>query len=280
MAKRIWILGASDPEMEAIEALLKGEGELVIYATVGGRRVSPGEAYRADTPSSQEYEEIRRFGGKIFLVECEPRDPRLGLQSLLEVDCSAMVDVIDHHRPGDPGYGRPPSEYWKASSLGQVWSALGWNEEEPSPELLMTAAADHCLGAAYRGECPRVNPEDLMRWRAASRAKFQRRTVPEVLADVERARELLRSAPRVELESGIFVADLRGKEIPELPEAAAREGVAFLATPRPGPDKRIKVVLQAASPEQIRAFMSWAPVQGLRDLYGDPARGFAGGYLS
>jgi hypothetical protein len=278
--RRIFILGAADPEMEVIEALLKGEGEVVIYATVGGRRVSPGEAYKADIPSSEEYEHIRRFGGEIFLVECEPRDPRLGLQSISEVDCAAVVDVIDHHRPGDPGYGRSPSEYWGASSLGQVWAALGWGEEKPSSELLMTAAADHCLAAAYRGECPGVNPEDLMRWRAFSRAKFQRRTVQEVLADVERARDLLRSAPRVELWAGISVADLRGKEIPELPEAAAREGIAFLATPRPGPDKRAKVVLQAASSEQVRLFLEkWAPQNGLKDIYGDPNRGFAGGYL-
>lgn len=42
---------------------------------------------------------------------------------------------------------------------------------------------------------------------------------------------------------------------------------------------RIKVVCQSGSPEQIRAFMeAWAPANGLIDIYGDPARDFAGGY--
>src|SRR5690606_25622302 len=34
------------------------------------------------------------------------------------------VVVIDHHRPGDPGYGRPPEEFLAASSIGQVITEL------------------------------------------------------------------------------------------------------------------------------------------------------------
>ena len=33
------------------------------------------------------------------------------------------------------------------------------------------------------------------------------------------------------------------------------------------------------TPEQISAFMSWGPSNGLTDIYGDPQRGFAGGYI-
>jgi hypothetical protein len=32
---------------------------------------------------------------------------------------------------------------------------------------VLAAAADHCLAAAYRGECPGVDPDALMRWRVA-----------------------------------------------------------------------------------------------------------------
>src|SRR5690606_24433639 len=42
-------------------------------------------------------------------------------------------------------------------------------------DLVYTAAADHCLGAAYRGECPGVDPDALMHWRVAQRATFQGR---------------------------------------------------------------------------------------------------------
>src|SRR5690606_24115507 len=134
------------------------------------------------------------------------------------------------------------------------------------PPYIFAAAADHCLAAAYRGECPGVDPDALMRWRAESRARFQRRPVEAVLADVERAREALMDAPVVRLspepwepaggvhgrtgacwQSGgpdpsartdacyamgdpLAVVDMRGQYIPELPEAAAREGVCFIAS--------------------------------------------------
>jgi hypothetical protein len=90
----------------------------------------------------------------------------------------------------------------------------------------------------------------------------------------------IRQAPRVRLgaDAATEVADLRGASIAELPEAAAREGVAVLATPgRHG--ERVKVVLQAATAAQVRAFRAWAEAQGWTDAYGDPARGFAGAYL-
>jgi hypothetical protein len=118
-----------------------------------------------------------------------------------------------------------------------------------------------------------------MRWRAESRAAFQRRSVAAMLADVEAARRALRAAPEIELAPGIVVRDLRGQQVAELPEASAREGLCFVAD-MPLPDGRVKVVCQSGTPDQIAAFMRcWAPAQGLSGIYGDPARGFAGGYL-
>src|SRR5690606_28872667 len=181
----------------------------------------------------------------------------------------------------------------------------------------------------YRGECPGVDPDKLMRWRVENRAAFQGRKAEDVLADVERAREALRKAPRIDLGAGLPVCDMRTaytvrtvlvapftagatvaasgtgdatfvvfgtraegawdegghhvfvkRGVPELPEAAAREGVAFLAltTDRDG---RGKIVLGGhATSETVQAFMTeWAPALRLVDIYGDPARGFAGGYL-
>lgn len=321
---RLWILGASDPEMEAIEALLRECGEQVVYAQHQGHRVDAGSAYRCDpVPDGTHW------------VECESPGQVRGV-------------VIDHHRPGDPGYGRPPAEFLPASSVGQVIAALAatpysergpmghwvsaWLRASPGrggrltfspPEwrvsvrgqvnyaswvtiptaLVAAAAADHCLAAAYRGECPGVDPDALMRWRVTSRAAFQGRDPEALLADVERARAAIRSAPEVVLESRAdmphtddhdrscsvcsgcardesYARDLRGRRVPELPEASAREGTCVVADGLPGRDGRIKVICQSGSPEQIRAFAEiWAPAQGLTDIYGDPARGFAGGYL-
>src|SRR5690606_23632221 len=371
---RIWILGAPDPEMAAIERRLVKSGEQVAHALdETGQRVHPGSAYRVVALSAPVPD-----GATVYAVECGgPAIP-------------AGAVVIDHHRPGDPGYGRPPAEFLPASSIGQVLAELArlgrlpqwppartvpgdgagayvlqawspdpawWDEDlgewrggdtpPPSwavsihfddiraaiyrlipPPYIFAAAADHCLAAAYRGECPGVDPDELMRWRVAVRAAHQGRPVDELLEDVERAREALRAAPRVQLADGIDARDMReaytvqtvlvvpftdgasvdaagvgdskfvvfgpraegaGDEgghhtfvehgVTELPEAAAREGVCFVAR-LPGPNGRTKIVCQTGSTEQIRAFMTvWAPAQGLTDIYGDPARGFAGGYM-
>ncbi len=326
-----WILGASDPEMEAIEALLLDAGERVAYALdATGQRVRPADAYRGTAP-------IPVDARQVYLVECDVPTPE-GVERV----------VIDHHRPGDPGYGRPPSEYMSASSIGQVlarlamirvltetyarragwtncrrgpcpeltsgWTdgalAIGGDQEHgtgeytgyrwvgwfaPPTEILLAAAADHCLGAAYRGECPGVNPDALMRWRVETRARFQRRSVDEMLADIEQAREALRRAPMVILGAHpdpdapdlpdpyhpIAACDMRGIHVAELPEAAAREGVCFVADGLPDAHGRVKVVCQSGRPDQIRAFIEdWAVSEGLVDIYGDPERGFAGGYCN
>src|SRR5690606_30450868 len=161
----------------------------------------------------------------------------------------------------------------------RYWHALGMSYDYRIPaDHVLAAAADHCLAAAYRGECPGVDPDVLMRWRVAVRAAHQGRPVDELLADVEQARARLLAAPMLVLELGDtpqVVRDLRGEHVPELPEAAVREGLAYLAsvTDRDG---RKKVVLGAADAETVRAFLErWAPREGLVDIYGDPARGFA-----
>lgn len=396
---RVWILGAADPEMAAIESLLRECGEHIAYASdERGERVHAGSAYRATGSVDEAGAVVDLAGKQVYLVECAV--------------AGADGVIIDHHRPGDPGYGRPPSDYFAASSIGQVVSALGlailygyredavriladheggraietsWSgvgdipaagggvfrsvlpgaQEWPygkwglwhgvdlpahmdralegidASEVLMTAAADHCLGAAYRGECPGVDPDALMRWRAASRARHQGRSVDDVLADVERAQEALRAAPEVVLkqttmcpwhalghspeqdcqnEDGTDYADAccryvvardmrtcprcdgRGAAtgaseadgydpcgpchagprgpVPELVEAATRLDVGYISGPLAQPDGRKKITC-SGSAEQVRAFLEhWAPAQGLTGLYGDPARGFAGGYLA
>lgn len=310
------VLGAPDPEMEAIESLLSAAGVPFVHATKDGCRVHPGNAYRSDQPTFP--------GGlpsEVWLVECGGLCP----QSVEEDDVEVVI--LDHHRAGDRGYGAPPSEFFRASSLGQVISRLFWLDSCTDAEalanrlgwetsqakgnsygsrgvlrrdhhvclfggshgddgdipslwarvpdtLVLTAAADHCLAAAYRGECPGVDPDTLMRWRVASRAAFQGRPESAVLTDIENARRALKIC---QTRNGW--ADMRGAgKIAELPEAAARDGIPFLATVRDR-DGREKFVLQAAPPELVSRFLAGDIVPGLVDAYGDPARGFAGGYL-
>ncbi|MDP2668259.1 MAG: hypothetical protein Q8P07_00260 [bacterium] len=322
--KRVFVLGAPDPEMVEIEAVLREHGENFVYAlATDGKRVHPGNAYKMALPGRLDVDEV-------VFVECGFADGH---------PCDWLADVklavVDHHRPGDHGYGRGPADYMSASSLGQVLNLLGiphnptcsvcgsedirfagvdsggWcpycNGSEdftvlgPTPQQRIIAAADHCLAAAYRGQCPGVDPDALMKWRVETRAAFQKRSTKDILADVERAREILRSklswscykcgATGSGRPPGMgygccgyddFVAtewvDLRGQQhVPELPEAAVREGIPFVSSVKDR-DGREKIVLQAASAWLVKLFLRGLMIPGLTDLYGDPARGFAGGY--
>ena len=291
MSNYLFVLGAPDPEMAAIENLLRECGQISIQAVVDGARVRPGNAYKYSVSRGQLAEggfgETMASGATLVFVECgaDPLPPN--------------SIRVDHHRPGDPGHGKPPEDFLSASSLGQVLEILGYRASvaedsarrwgciagspaeqagwERGDEWAMTAAADHCLAAAYRGECPGIDPQALRVWRIKSRAEFQGRSELEILADVERAESALKSAPRIEI-GGVEVADLRGPVIPELPEAATYLGIAYLASIAER-DGREKVVV-SGSELMLREFISsWAHAQGLTGIYGDPVRGFAGAYV-
>lgn len=285
--KRFWVLGASDPEMSYIENSLVTAGEHIGYATMVLRsehvRVGPGQAYQAMGIIDLDRNPIDLPSGRtIYFVECAMAASSENLQTV----------IVDHHRPGDPGYGKPPAEFWKASSIGQVVELLHMlgvmNRVagalapgiSSSGDKIFAAAADHCLEAAYRGKCPGVNPELLMEWRVKIRAAHQGRRGEDILRDVNAARQTLQVARRIVI-GNVEVADLRGVNVPECPEASAREGIPFLGTPLSSKqDPRRKVNLLSAPPDAVQAFIdSWAPAHGLVDIYGDPARGFAGGYI-
>jgi hypothetical protein len=144
-------------------------------------------------------------------------------------------------------------------------------------DVVLIAAADHCLRAAYQGECPGVSPTDLAKWRIHSRTGFQDRSIEDVLKDIELAKARLIQAPLLSL--GESVSDMRGATCPELPEAAIWLGLSYIAGPLSDPSGREKIVCSGTAKE-ITAFFEWAKKQELTDAYGDPARGFAGAYIS
>ena len=261
---RTWVLGASDPEMDAIKRLLAWRAHVVATAA-DGRRVRPETAYAATVPDMAK--------GTVW-IECR-RDRWLASEMR-----ARGATLIDHHAPGDPGYGRPPADYMEASSLGQVLVML---RVEPTAEHRIIAAADHCLGAAYAGRCPGVSPGTLLDWRMSSRAEHQRRPVKVVIADVRAAIRRLRVCPSIVL-GGVLVRDLRPGTLPELPDVCGYAGVAAVYE-MPMPDGRMKVGIigagigTASGPAPVEAWLRGeGPAAGLTGLYGDPARGYAGGY--
>jgi len=355
-----FILGAPDPEMNLIETMLRTLGLSYAYATHGSgnenSRVHAGVAYKTTgvvKPDGTKVNFLDIIQNKTHLHGGHPVEG-VGLTTTALIECGIAGDdspappdgiyrnkagkpriVIDHHRPGDPGYGLEPARYMEASSIGQLllllakegamarylppevregiealvhhdyammpssypedpiyWWAdpnvggLQWiySDDEwdgnvmgywPRDEVRLAAAADHCLGAAYRGQCPGVDPDALEAWRIKTRAAFQGRDEVDVRRDVEAAKAALQEAPKF---GGHPVADLRKVHLPELPEASARLGMGFISEVNT-PDNRRKVVVQNAPEEFLRAFIAGEILPELTDRYGDPVRGFAGGYL-
>jgi hypothetical protein len=258
----VFVLGAADAESAEIARVLRDAGETAVEAArADGGRVVGGEAYRADRR--------RTLAGvppglKLVRVECEFSDG---------ADPPGTI-VADHHRPGDPGFDRPPGEFLEASSLGQVLRLLG---REPTSEQRLTAAADHCLAAAYGGRCPGIDPVELRRHRIRVRARSSGRTEDEVRTALGAAAAALLAAGWVEI--GARFRDMRpAGHVALLPEAGTLLGEPYVA--EVFERARRKVVASSPEPAAIAAFLRAAPGSlGLIELYGSPERGFAGGYV-
>lgn len=288
----VFILGASDPEMQCVEDILCAQGVPYTHALYNGKRVSPREAYKAELPEGVQ-------GRPVVLVEC-------GIPSL---DEGLVVARCDHHNPGDYGAGMPPERYWEASSLGQVFrflESIGRAPEKVHWAWKYIAAADHCPAAAYAGKCPGIDVPTLRHMRTEQRARYlmalppkapERKAVDDYrqthgLGDdlqgwmlalrrlVMDAVTELYAAPGVEL-GGIWVADLRDLgTVPELPTATMECGLAALYKV----GRKVGIIGAGEGTDSgtapIEAFLGgWAEEQGLVEVYGDPVRGYAGGYL-
>jgi len=261
-----YICGAMDPEMKEIIRVLGAQDAHVVRATSAGAPVHPGTMYRADGWASSAAQSL---GERVVLVEC---------RFVPSFDWGGRaVTVVDHHGAGDPGYGCPPDGYFWASSLGQILGILGL---PATLEQRLIAAGDHCPGAAYRGQCPGVDPGEFREWRVKSRAEFQRRAVDAVEADIEAAIRIIESTPLTFSDLPFWWRDFGDRDIPELSEAGALLGRPIMARPRPGPDGRARVIVQQWCD---RALIWWrdegAVSLGYVDPYAVLGQGIGGAYL-
>jgi hypothetical protein len=274
---KFFVLGAADPEMQAIESMLKAYSVSFGYAAIDGSRVRPFQANKATQVIDPKLSKPMKIPKTdVVFVECRVK----GITPEL---------IIDHHNPGDPGYGLPPEKAYEASSLGQFLTLLGKSADtlvSVNGDLFparIVAAADHCLSAAYRGEVPEVSSEDIKVYRLLTRSKFQGKTIDALQEELEAAKLVLQQyVCSVEGLPG-EIADLRSYYrrngvLSEAAEAAAMTGTPILyEMPRGG---TTVVGLLGATAEQVSVFMKeWAPSLDLLRIYGDPARGFAGGFL-
>lgn len=258
--RQCFVLGARDLEMDAIEDMLKLHGTLYGFAavrTLDGRpvRVGPNNAYRAETIIG--VESIADVA--LVLVECD-------------------FERCDHHRVIDAGYGKSPEEFLEASSIGQVIRMLARVGVVVAVDtrIRAIAAADHCLLAAYQGECPGVSPEEVLNVRLPELCLRYGMPEVDVRTGIEAARALLAGAPYVEIGAGNPVRDLRQHGVqPFVLEAATMSGEYFLGHVDTRDPKKIML---SANSEAVQCFLNgWAAHIGISGLYGDPGRGFAGG---
>lgn len=255
----VWALGSYDPEMRAIRFMLAKAGQRVVIANRLGRRCTSSNAYNADQ-LSKPTDPCRQ----IIWVEC--RSDRF---------CQGRDLIVDHHNPGDPGYEANPSEYWEGSSIGQVSRLLGVSR----PEHRLVAASDHCLSAAMRGECPGIDPSELMNWRIVARSAMAQIQPWYLKRMINRAVERLEALPRLNF-GGIEIVDASFDTTPELRDAAAVARVPILTT-RVNAAGNVKVGLYGAKPEVVSDWMSMMETSGFADhTYGNPFREYAGSILN
>lgn len=249
-----FVLGAPDHEMQEIRRICKEKGIAHAHATRFGNIVRNFEAYQATGIRGR----CQPFGHHVVFVECSVAGLR-------------PHEIIDHHHEGDPGYGLSPAQFFEGSSLGQFLNRIG---ETPTQRQRVIAAADHCLAAAYKGLCPGVSAEELTAFREASRSEARGLSLEELQRQIAEAVKALQEAPRIRL-ADVDVAWLDEAAPPEASEASARAGIPY-AYVRRELDGRIKSGIRSAPPQAIQAWMDRC---GLAQIYGDPERGFAGGYV-
>lgn len=201
----LFLLGAPDAEMQLIESLLRDAGQAFVHAAgAGGARLRPGEP---PAPAMQTRPDAG-FGpvGRLILVECAARFQDAGLREQLRVAYDAeSVVVIDHHDTEQASY--PPARFLEAASCGQIWKLLHGSDVPPAA-VVLEAAADHCLGAAFAGQCPGVERDALWAHCVQTRTATYGAT-PELL-EVARA-TIQRAKPHPAFaERNLFVADLSG----------------------------------------------------------------------
>jgi hypothetical protein len=361
MTERIWILGAPDLEMDAIEQLLESAGEVIAYAQTldsdhRWRRVHDGNAYKG----SEAYARLPVCPERTFyFIECHAIMVDL-MGKALRVSPDWIEynsQTIEHHRlsdlhPESAGYARPSAEFLPASSIGQViaeLASLGRLEKKQQPygqqpcgrlasivsvkslaelapstlsphrwpreyhclgnpgewvlggfrgmwkvgekmadpnfvtpvgipqDILLVAACDHCLRAAYAGECSGVYPLDVLGYRTKVRAAIRKCTEKEVSQDIEKTIKCLDKAQKIALGNQAFL-DFRGMELPELADTAAYMKVSYLAGPVEDASGRKKIMCSGERVE-IEAFFEWANEEHMTDIHGDPVCGYGGAYL-
>lgn len=299
----LFILGFFDPEMHTIERCL--DIGMSRRAAVRNQLVgAPSEAYRVDDVPLDDA--VTGHTVRVW-VECRPAGmSREALEARGDI-------VVDHHAPGDRGFGESRTTHlWSASSLGQVTAVMAAYvahkrglvdvlERLCDSSVIVRACVDHNLGETLSGGAVGVHPwSAILAMALDSRATLAHayepappEAVEAYVTQVIAARAALRERGFVRLAAGVSFVDMTNAGVvPQLPAAASLAGIAYIARAPQRPNTPDTVVVGGlAGPNAVRVFMAYARLAARKlppevlaktpggdGVYGDPARGFAGTY--
>lgn len=159
------------------------------------------------------------------------------------------------------------------STGDSVWLSGAINQEHR-----LAAASSHCLQAAYRGECPKIDPDALFRFRIKRRSdieKVDRDNLTLIIEDT-----INRLQVHFIMQDFPSIIDLKEAPLgsfPELREAAARFGksveVIDPQTLLPDAQPAIKLI-GSNKPEVVAEWVDNMKRQGF-EINSDPFRGYA-----
>lgn len=267
----VFVLGAVDNEMVEIEDLLIRENIPYLYSFYGGTRVNSATASHAnfigrpDGTGNIYFDQLRNI--RYVFVEC----------SYFHKGTKATGVRIDHHNVGDRGYDKGPESYWEGSSLGQVvWFIQNKMKRKVriTDRMRYTAAADHCLGYAYQGHCPGINPELLKVMRLEDHSKYNGQTIFDAACSMERTYGLIENSPTFEFEG--HVINVVEGEPSLLRDAACYYGKAVLATKLRPDGSKFLYLFGYTSKQMVADWLQLQQMQpGFDRYYGNPNRGYA-----
>ena len=219
----LFILGAADAEMTAIESLLRECGQDYAYATFAGRRVAPGQKQddglyiwphdRAEQiPSPHDELVAVEVAGPWGQPQIDHHDgserATWGPERFLAASSIGQViswlashDLITGAWPGELCYGAEPAgSIIRSGREGGPWVVVGPTYAHTIPQALVhEAAADHCPAAAVAGLCPGVDPGAFAPFLAESKRQqyFPAMSAEDFARELEISRATLLAAPPV-----------------------------------------------------------------------------------
>lgn len=205
----LWVLGAPSDEMTAIEQLLNRCDQNYVYAMREGQRVTRSDAYAMESLRVAQMKDL----DCVFCIECaashdhysagvhvldhhRPNSRGFDLPPARALEASSLGQVMSWISLLYGDRGEVPPLGWTELNSVLVPSVKPWTSGvistsisggelccrgrwfEVPAELRYVAAVDHCQEAAYRGEVPGVDPDELFLWQIGSRTSSDDRQMP------------------------------------------------------------------------------------------------------